>query len=72
MRYGYSLPVERIIRLFRESGFDINKSTAHSLLTKTYTLLEDLGEVLKKAMLEDSYINMDEFYFTTLEAGPRA
>lgn len=72
LRYGYSLPVERIIRLFRESGFDISKSTAHSLLTKAYTLLEDLDEVLKKAILEDSYINMDESYFTTLETGPRA
>lgn len=72
LRYGYSLPVERIIRLFGESGFDINKSTAHSLFAKAYTLLEDMDEALKAAVLEDSYINMDESYFTALEIGPRA
>lgn len=72
LRYGYFLPVERIIHLFTECGFDVNKSTAHGLLTKAYTLIEELEDVLRKAILEDDYINMDESFFTALEVGPRA
>lgn len=71
-RYGYFLPVERIIHLFTEYGFDINKSTTHGLLTKAYTLIEKLEDILHKAILKDDYINMDESFFTALETGPRA
>lgn len=72
LRYGYSLPIERIIRLFKECGFDINKATAHGLLTKAYGLLQPFEDVMKNAVLEDDYINMDESFFTALEVGPRA
>lgn len=72
LRYGYSLPIERIIRLFEECGFDINKATAHGLLTKAYGLLQVFEEVIKNAVLEDDYINMDESFFTALEVGPHA
>lgn len=72
LRYGYSLPVERIIRLFEECGFDIHKATAHGLLSKAYALLQVLERVIRGAVLEDDYINMDESFFTALEVGPRA
>jgi chaperonin cofactor prefoldin len=61
-RYGYLMPVERIVHLFEENGFDVNKSTAHGFISKTYTLLEGLDEVLRKAIHSDSYICMDETY----------
>lgn len=34
LRYIYSMPVERIIKFFGESGFEISKSTAHGLIKK--------------------------------------
>jgi TolA-binding protein len=61
-RYIYSMPVERIVKFINESGFELNKQTAHGLISKTYTLLERFEEVLHKAILRDSYIRMDETY----------
>lgn len=72
LRYAYSLPVERIAKLFNECGFDVTKGTLNGLLAKTYGVLECLDEAMHKAVLEDSYINMDESYLTVLEQGPRS
>lgn len=66
LRYIYSLPVERIIKLFGENGFSLEKSTAHGLLSKSAALLERLDEVLHHAILEDPYLSMDESYYTIL------
>ena len=66
LRYIYSMPVERIVKLFAENNFQINKSTAHSLLRKSALLLERLDDVMKAAVLEDHYIGMDESYHTVL------
>ena len=46
LRYIYSMPVERIIKFFGESGFDINKSTAHGLIKKTAWLFDPLEQTL--------------------------
>lgn len=72
LRYAYFLPVERITRLFNECGFDVTKGTLNGLLTKTYALIECMDKVMHKAILEDSYINMDESYLTVLEQGVRS
>ncbi|MDR2571244.1 MAG: IS66 family transposase [Oscillospiraceae bacterium] len=61
-RYAYSMPMERIVHLFEENGFDLNKPTAHGLMNKTYTLLEGFESVLRKAIHSDPYICMDETY----------
>jgi uncharacterized coiled-coil protein SlyX len=61
-RYIYSMPVERIVKYYRESGFDLNKPTAHGLISKTYSLLEGFDEALRKAIHTDSYIRLDETY----------
>ena len=66
LRYIYSMPVERIVKLFAENNFQINKSTAHSLLRKSALLLERLEDVMKAAVLEDHYIGMDESYHRVL------
>jgi hypothetical protein len=52
--------VERIIKLFEENGFELNKPTAHGLISKTYTLLENFDDVLRTAIHSDTYIRMDE------------
>jgi len=66
LRYIYSMPVERIIKLFGEQGFELNKATAHSLIKKSAWMLDRLDEVLRKTILEDSYLCMDESYYTVL------
>ena len=42
LRYMYAMPVERIVKLFNDNGFDMDKGTAHGLLRKTENLFENL------------------------------
>ena len=62
LKYTYSLPVERIIKMFIENGFDLGKSVAHSLIGKTAVLLEGFDCVMRQAIHTDTYIRMDETY----------
>lgn len=66
LRYIYSMPVERIIHLFQENGFDLQKPTAHGLLRKTASLFENLYKTLRIAVLSDPYIGIDETYKNVL------
>jgi len=61
-KYTYSLPVERIVKLFVEGGFDLDKGTAHSLIGKSADLLSPLEGVLRRAIQDTPYIRMDETY----------
>jgi hypothetical protein len=65
-RFIYSMPVERIIKLFNECGFAISKPTAHGLLCKTAIQLECFFEILRRAIHSDTYIRMDETYHNVL------
>jgi len=66
LRFIYSMPVERIIKQFTESGFELNKPTAYGLLCKTSIQLERFYDVLRKAIHSDPYIRMDETYHNVL------
>lgn len=66
LRYLYAMPVERIVRLFNENGFDLTKSTAHGLLRKTENLFDNLYKVLGDVIKEDTYIAGDETYHKVL------
>lgn len=66
LRYIYSMPIERIVKYFAEHGFEISKSTAHGLIKKSAWMMERLDKVLKKTILEDDYLSMDESYYTIL------
>ena len=62
LRYMYSMPVERIVRLFNESGFDISTKTANGLLGKSACVFEGLYNALKEAVKSDPYLGCDETY----------
>lgn len=62
LRYMYSLPVERVVRLFNENGFDITASTANGLLRKSASVFDNLYEALNMAVKSDSYLGCDETY----------
>ena len=66
LRYIYSMSVERIIGFFRESGFELEKPTAHHLLGRAAEVLENLYRALRMAVLEDSYLCCDESYHKVL------
>lgn len=66
LRYIYSMPVERIIKLFAEHGFEMNKATAHGLIKKAAGLFDLIEDVLKETVLSDNYLSMDESYYTVL------
>lgn len=72
LRYIYSMPVERIIKFFGESGFEISKSTAHGLIKKTAWLFDSLEQALGEAVRQDEYLHMDESYYTVLEKGGKS
>lgn len=72
LRYIYSMPVERIIKFFGESGFEINKSTAHGLIKKTAWLFDSLERTLGETVRQDDYLHMDESYYTVLETGAKS
>ena len=46
LRYIYSMSVERIIKLFAENGFKMNKSTAHGLIRKAARVFDVLQELI--------------------------
>ena len=66
LRYIYSMSVERIIGFFRESGFELEKPTAHHLLGRAAEMLENLYRALRMAVLKDSYLCCDESYHKVL------
>lgn len=66
LRYLYSMPVERIVKYFQSHGFNIDKQTAHGLLSKTASLVDNLYKAMQIAIKEDGYLNCDESYHTVL------
>ncbi|MGL5636708.1 MAG: IS66 family transposase [Bacteroidales bacterium] len=66
LRYVYSMSVERIVKFFNESGFELEKPTAHGLLKKASDILENLYKASLMAVLESPYISGDESYHTVL------
>lgn len=66
LRYIYSMSVERIVKFFNESGFELEEATAHGLLKKSADILENLYKASLMAVLESPYISGDESYHTVL------
>lgn len=62
LRYMYSIPVERIVRLFNENGFEISTNTANGLLNKSAQMFEGLYKALEEAVKSDPYLGCDETY----------
>ena len=66
LRYEFSMPVERILKLFDEHGFEMAKATAHNLLKLADQTLDRLYSVLKDTVLKNKYQNWDETFHRTL------
>ena len=62
LRYMYTMPVERIVKYFKDNGFELPMSTAHNLLKKAAVLLDNLYNTMRMAVLSDKYMGCDETY----------
>lgn len=62
-RFAFSLPFERIIKQIRQMDFDISKTTCFNLVKGAYALIEPLGAVMLRAILETRYVGMDETFY---------
>ncbi|MGL5683620.1 MAG: IS66 family transposase, partial [Marinifilaceae bacterium] len=56
LHYIHSMPIERVIKMLREQGVELSKSTAHGLIRKSFDLLDRLSPSLREAILSDPYI----------------
>lgn len=70
LRYMYTMPVERIVKYFKDNGFELPKSTAHNLLKKAAVLLDNLYNTMRMAVLSDKYMGCDETYAKVLIKEP--
>ena len=68
LRFGLSLPVERIAGMFREQGFCLGRQTAHGLIAKASALLERMREAIRQEVLSSDYARADETYHRVLLA----
>ena len=66
LRYVYAMPVERIVHYFTENGFELPKPTAYGLIAKVAGIMERFDTVLRKVILGDNYICIDETWYTIL------
>ncbi|WP_019207270.1 IS66 family transposase [Phocaeicola abscessus] len=62
LRFGYALPIERVVKMVNAEGFDLSKTTAFNLLEGAYVLLENIGTAIYQTIIGDTYIGMDETY----------
>ena len=70
LRYMYNMPENRIVNFFNDHGFPISRATVNGLLRKSASLLEGLYDALEKAVLEDTYVSVDETYVKVLLQRP--
>ena len=68
MRYIYSMPVERIIKYFADSGFTLRKATANKLIARSADVLENFYKAICQIVLQQDYVTADETYHKVLLA----
>ena len=68
MRYIYSMPVERIIKYFADSGFTLRKATANKLIARSADVLGNFYKAICQIVLQQDYVTADETYHKVLLA----
>ena len=66
MRYIYSMPVERIVKYFADSGFTLRKATANKLIARSADVLENIYRAICQKVLQQDYVTADETYHKVL------
>ena len=68
LRYVYSMPVERIVKYFAESGFTLRKGTANKLVARSADVLENIYRAVRQTVLQQDLVTADETYHKVLLA----
>ena len=68
LRYMYAMPVERIIKYFGDNGFVLRKPTANKLIAKSSEVLENIYKAIRRVVLQQDYVTLDETYHKVLLA----
>ena len=66
LRYIYSMPVERIVKYFADSGFTLRKATANKLIARSADVLENIYRAICQKVLQQDYVTADETYHKVL------
>lgn len=59
-KFGYHLPIQRQLEMFKNLGIDWSKSTINSWVTRIINILDPLFAELEKQVIRSSYLNIDE------------
>jgi len=59
-KYGYHIPIQRQLEIFKNIGIDWSKSTVNSWIARVIQILAPLFEELEKQVIKSPYLNIDE------------
>ena len=59
-KFGYHIPINRQLEMFKNLGIDWSKSTVNSWVTRIINMLEPLFIELEKQVIKSPYLNIDE------------
>jgi len=59
-KYGYHIPIQRQLEIFKNIGIDWSKSTVNSWIARVTQILAPLFEELEKQVIKSPYLNIDE------------
>ena len=59
-KFGYHIPIQRQLEIFKNIGIDWSKSTVNSWIARVIQILAPLFEELEKQVIKSPYLNIDE------------
>ena len=68
-KYGYHIPIQRQLEIFKNIGIDWSKSTVNSWVARVIQILAPLFEELEKQVIKSPYLNIDETIIPILIKG---
>ncbi|GAB1474558.1 hypothetical protein MASR2M69_19990 [Bacteroidota bacterium] len=68
-KFGYHIPIQRQLEIFKNIGIDWSKSTVNSWIARVIQILAPLLEELEKQVIKSPYLNIDETTIPILMKG---
>lgn len=59
-KFGYHIPIQRQLEIFKNIGIDWSKSTVNSWIARVIQILSPLFEELERQVIKSPYLNIDE------------
>jgi hypothetical protein len=71
-KFGYHIPIQRQLEIFKNIGIDWSKSTVNSWIARVIQILSPLFEELERQVIKSPYLNIDETTIPILIKGENA